>query len=67
MDQRDRLTPYAFIAPALLSTAVVTLMPTLYTIYLSFTNWSLYHFDKPSFIGLANYREILAGCCAPTA
>ena len=60
-ERRDRFTPYWFILPALLSTVVVTLMPTLYTIYLSFTNWSLYHFDNPGFIGLRNYQEILAG------
>lgn len=61
MERQDRLTPYGFILPALISTIVVTLMPTVYTIYLSFTNWSLYHFDDPSFIGLRNYQEILAG------
>lgn len=50
-----------FVLPALVSTVVVTLLPTLYTLYLSFTNWSLYHFSDRRFVGLTNYREILAG------
>lgn len=61
MERRNAVYPYAFILPALISTAIVTLLPTLYTIYLSFTNWSLYHFSRPEFVGVRNYREILAG------
>ncbi len=64
MERRERLYPYWFILPALISTFIVTLLPTLYTIYLSFSNWSLYHFTRAQglrFVGLQNYREILAG------
>lgn len=66
MESRDRYQPYAFIAPALIATIILTLLPTLYTVYLSFTNWSLYHFNEhsvepPRWVGLEQYREILAG------
>jgi arabinogalactan oligomer/maltooligosaccharide transport system permease protein len=61
VESRDRFQPYGFILPALIATAIITLLPTLYTVYLSFTNWSLYHFQRPEVVGLKNYREILVG------
>lgn len=56
-----RLYPYWFILPALGFAVLATLVPTLYTVYLSFTNWSLYHFHDYHAVGWSNYRDILAG------
>ncbi|MHB9143762.1 MAG: carbohydrate ABC transporter permease [Symbiobacteriia bacterium] len=56
-----KLVPYAYLSPALLTIAIASLIPVAYTIYISFTNYSLNHFDKVSFIGADNYKEILTG------
>lgn len=55
------LVPYAYLSPALLTIAVISLIPVIYTFYISMTNYNLNHFSDPSFIGLANYKEIIAG------
>lgn len=54
-------TPYFFLFPALLSIAVLTLMPILYTIYISMTNYNLYHMSNPNFVGLRNFVELISG------
>ena len=61
MPLRERLSPYWFVLPALIATTVTTLFPTVYTVWLSFTNWSLNHFTDYRFVGLDNYWKILAG------
>lgn len=58
---RKRLEPYPYILPALVFTFLVTLIPNIYTLYLSFTNYSLYHFRRFSWVGLRNYESILFG------
>ena len=50
---RTNLTGYLFISPWLISLLVFTLLPTLWSLYLSFTNYSL--LSTPKFIGLENY------------
>ena len=50
---RTNLTGYLFISPWLISLLVFTLLPTLWSLYLSFTNYSL--LSQPKFIGLENY------------
>ena len=57
----QKLAPYAYLSPALLTIAIASLIPVAYTIYISFTNFSLNHFDKVDFIGLGNYKEIVTG------
>ncbi|MFS0882627.1 carbohydrate ABC transporter permease [Metabacillus niabensis] len=55
--KRLNLSPYLYIGPHLILFAVFFLLPTLYGIYISFTNWDLV--SDPEFVGLANYTEIL--------
>ncbi len=50
-------TPWVFITPHLLIFCIFFLVPILFGIYISFTNWDL--IGKPEFVGLANYKEIL--------
>ena len=50
------LTPYLFIAPPLILYAIWILGPTVYTMYLSLTNWD--GVSTPQFIGLANYERL---------
>lgn len=53
------LYPYYYIAPALLFVGLIVVIPNIYSFILSFTNYSLFHFDKFDFVGLKNYAKIL--------
>jgi multiple sugar transport system permease protein len=55
--KRSNLSPYLYIGPHLILFAIFFLFPTLYGIYISFTNWDL--IGTPEFVGFANYKEIL--------
>ena len=50
---RTNLTGYLFILPWLIGLLVFTLIPTVWSLYLSFTNYKL--LSQPKFIGLENY------------
>lgn len=52
-----RLTPLMYIGPHLLLFMFFFLIPTVFGIYISFTNWDLV--SKPDFVGFENYKEIL--------
>lgn len=54
---RLNLTPLLYIGPHLILFLIFFLFPTVYGIYISFTNWDL--ISEPDFVGLANYKEIL--------
>jgi arabinogalactan oligomer / maltooligosaccharide transport system permease protein len=56
-----RFHAYLFVAPALIFAVAMIVIPTAYTIALSFTNWSLFHFRDPHWVGWQNYGEILLG------
>lgn len=58
---KKKLYPYVYILPAFVFVTMVTLLPNFYSLYLSFTNYSLYHFEKFDFIGFKNFKEILFG------
>ncbi|WP_461219370.1 carbohydrate ABC transporter permease [Lapidilactobacillus salsurivasis] len=53
----NKLTPWLFVAPHLIIFAIFFLIPIIFGIYISFTNWDL--LGSPEFVGLANYKEIL--------
>jgi multiple sugar transport system permease protein len=53
---RERSAGYVFLTPWLLGLLGVTAIPTLYSLYLSFTNYDL--FTSPQWVGLANYQRI---------
>lgn len=55
---RERLTALAFIGPALLGFAVFYFWPTLRGFYFSFTDFDV--FNRPVWVGLENYRNVLA-------
>jgi len=55
--KRMSLIPYLFIGPHLLLFIIFFLIPAVFGIYISFTNWNL--INTPEFVGLANYSEIL--------
>jgi arabinogalactan oligomer / maltooligosaccharide transport system permease protein len=58
---RKNLKAFAYLSPALMTIALVQLVPIGYTIYISLTNYNLNNFANPKYIGLENFREIIRG------
>jgi len=58
---KKNLVAYGFLAPALISILILTLLPVLYTIYISFTNYNMYHLEAFEFVGWKNYMTVLSG------
>lgn len=56
---KNKLYPYLYIAPAVFFVCLIVMFPNLYSLYLSFTNYSLYNFNEFKIVGLQNYIEIL--------
>lgn len=52
-----RLSPLMYVGPHLLLFLIFFLIPTVFGIYISFTQWDL--ISEIEFVGLDNYREIL--------
>lgn len=48
--------PYLFLLPPLLIYSVWILAPTVYTMYLSLTDWD--GVSDPRFVGLANFKRV---------
>ena len=61
MKKKNNLRAYPYLAPALLSIFVVTLIPIVYTVVISFTNYNMYHLSDFSFVGFENYMTVLSG------
>lgn len=56
----QKARPTLYILPALVLMTVLSLLPNLYSVYLAFTNFSLYHYNDYSFVGLRNFVKILS-------
>lgn len=61
MKRKDNAGAYAYLTPALVSMAIVTGLPILYTIFISFTDYNMYHLDNFTFVGLENYKTVFSG------
>lgn len=48
-----------FIVPNLLAVLIFMLIPLLFSLYLSFEKWDLFH--APRFVGISNYRRLFTG------
>jgi arabinogalactan oligomer/maltooligosaccharide transport system permease protein len=57
----EKYLPYLYVAPAVILMVFLTLLPNIYSFFLSFTNYSLYHFKEFQFVGLRNYWRIVSG------
>jgi multiple sugar transport system permease protein len=53
-----KIAPYIFIAPAVIYIFLVTLVPAIMALPISFTNWSALT-PKMNFIGFENYKNLL--------
>lgn len=56
-DLRKRLIPWLFLAPLLVLSLIVHVIPTVITIGASFTDWS--GFGSADFVGFANFERML--------
>ncbi len=57
--RRETWTAWTFLAPSALHMTVFTVIPLLFTLWVSSHDWDLLRDRKP-FVGLANYREMIA-------
>lgn len=57
MSKRFSLTPYLFLAPALIIITVFILYPTAAVVYYSFTDYNIV--QPPEWVGLQNYQQLL--------
>ena len=61
MKKKNNAGAYPYLIPALLSILVVTCLPIVYTVAISFTNYNMYHLSDFTFIGLENYLTVFSG------
>lgn len=61
MKKKDNGRAYAYLSPALISILFVTCLPIVYTVYISFTNYNMYHLTDFTFVGFQNYLTVLTG------
>ena len=54
-----RAKPHFYILPALILMCLLSFVPNLYSVYLAFTNFSLFHYSDFEFVGLKNFYKIL--------
>ncbi len=59
--RKNNKRAYAYLAPALISILIVTCLPIVYTVVISFTNYNMFHLNDWKFVGLANYATVFAG------
>lgn len=59
LNKNRHATAYAYLAPAMVTIAVLSITPILYTIYIAFTNFNQMHFQTFQFVGFKNFRELL--------
>lgn len=57
--RRQTATSYLLVAPAILLSVVIVVIPGILTLLFAFTNWSGIGFDA-EFIGIQNFQDILA-------
>ena len=50
-----------FLLPAMISIFILSFLPILYTIYIAFTDYTLYTQGSPNFVGFANFVEVFKG------
>jgi multiple sugar transport system permease protein len=56
----EAATAYLYVSPALLIFSIFILVPTLFVVYISVFHWNFLNVHQSGFVGLANYRHLLA-------
>lgn len=61
MRRKNNRLAYAYLTPAIISMLLVTVLPIVYTVVISFTNYNMYHLNDFTFVGLSNYITVITG------
>jgi arabinogalactan oligomer/maltooligosaccharide transport system permease protein len=61
-ERRGRSVPIAllYLLPVIVSAIIFYIIPFFYTLYISVTNFSLFHFKHFDYVGLDNYRRVFS-------
>lgn len=59
--KKNKKVALCFILPALISIIVFTIAPIIYTVFISFTDYNMYHLDDFSMVGIQNYVKVITG------
>ena len=62
---KNKTSSIPFLAPALVSILLFTVVPIIFTVVISFTNYNMYHMEDPHFVGWVNYANLLTGDLKP--
>lgn len=58
VERRNTLIAYSFLAPNFIGFAIFTLLPVLFSVFLSFVKWKGGSFSTMQWVGLQNYADI---------
>jgi len=59
-ERRFTRAAYWYLAPVVSSAIVFTIVPFFYTLYIAFTNYSLFNFTDFDLVGFRNFRNVFA-------
>lgn len=59
--KKNGLKSVPYLLPALISIAIFTVLPIIYTIYIAFTDYTMYSKGVINFVGFANFIEVFSG------
>ena len=57
-ERRPNRAAYAYLAPVIISAIIFTIVPFFYTLYIAFTNYSLFNFQEYDWVGFQNFRNV---------
>lgn len=52
---------YGYVFPSMVSILLFTILPIVFTVFISFTNYNMYHVDVFETVGFKNYQTVLGG------
>lgn len=59
MKKKNRFLPWEYSIPSFLLIGMIIVFPIIFTLYISFTNMNLYHWNDYRFVALDNYSRAL--------
>ena len=63
--EKKKSEALAYLTPALVTISILTIAPIIFTIIISFTDYSLYSKGNINFVGLENFTSVLTGNLRP--
>ncbi len=59
--KNDNLKALPYMLPALISMLIFTVFPIVYTVYIAFTDYTMFTNGSPKFVGLKNFVDVFTG------